>query len=90
MSTVRDNTALNRFELDTEAGTAIATYRRADGVITFLHTETPMALRGRGIASTLIRGALEAARAEGFKVRARCPFVADYIDAHPEFADLPA
>jgi len=90
MSSVRHDTAQHRFELDTEAGVAFATYRRADGVITFLHTETPRALRGRGIASTLIRGALEIARADGLKVRARCPFVADYIARHPEFADLSA
>jgi uncharacterized protein len=88
MSLVRDNAALHRFELDTGGGVAFATYRRADGVITFLHTETPRALRGRGIASALIRGALESARAEGAKVRARCPFVSDYIARHPDFADL--
>jgi predicted GNAT family acetyltransferase len=88
MFSVRDNAALHRFERDTDNGVAFATYRRADGTITFLHTETPRALRGRGIGSALVRGALQAARAEGLKVRALCPFVADYIAAHPEFADL--
>jgi predicted GNAT family acetyltransferase len=88
MSSVRDNAALRRFELDAEGQIAFATYRRADGVITFTHTETPRALRGRGIASALIRGALEIARTEGAKVRALCPFVSDYIARHPEFADL--
>ena len=90
MSSVRHDTAQHRFEFDTEAGVAFATYRRAEGVITFLHTETPRALRGRGIASSLIRGALKIACAEGLKVRALCPFVADYIARHPEFADLSA
>jgi hypothetical protein len=45
MSSVRDNAALHRFELDVEGRIAFATYRRADGVITFLHTETPRALQ---------------------------------------------
>jgi predicted GNAT family acetyltransferase len=90
MTEVRDNAALHRFELDAEGQVAFATYRRAGGVIAFLHTETPPALRGRGIASRLIRCALELARAEGMKVRPLCPFVADYIAAHPEFADLTA
>jgi len=90
MPAVRDNTALHRFELDAEGQIAFATYRRADGVITFMHTETPRALRGRGIASALIRGALQAARAEGFRVKALCPFVSDYIARHPEFIDLVA
>jgi hypothetical protein len=57
-------------------------------VITFTHTETPLALRGRGIASRLARGALEAARAQGLKVVAKCPFVSAYIAKHPEFGDL--
>lgn len=90
MRPVRDNTALHRFELDVDGGTAFATYARADGVITFVHTETPRALRGRGIASMLVHGALEAARRKGLKVRALCPFVSDYIARHPEFADLAA
>ena len=88
MPEVRDNTVLHRYELDTEGGVAFATYRRQDGVVTFLHTETPRALRGRGIASALVHGALDLARAEGLKVRARCQFVADYLAEHPEFADL--
>lgn len=88
MSEIRNDTTRNRFELDVDGEIAFATYRRAGGVITFLHTETPPHLRGRGIASRLIRGAFEQVRAEGLKVRAFCPFVADYIAAHPEFADL--
>jgi uncharacterized protein len=90
MPAVHDNTALQRFELDTGGQIAFATYRRAEGVITFMHTETPRALRGRGMASALIRGALEAARADGLKVKALCPFVSDYLARHPEFADLVA
>jgi len=35
-----------------------------------------------------MRGVLEDVRAQGFKVVPRCPFVADYINRHPEFADL--
>ena len=85
---VRDNAALNRFELDADGHVAVAYYRRTPGVITFTHTEVPPALEGHGIGSALTRGALEAARAEGLKVVPRCPFVSAYISRHPEFADL--
>ena len=54
MDSIRNNTAINRFELDVESQTAVAYYSIVDGVITFTHTETPMALRGRGIASRLV------------------------------------
>lgn len=46
-SPVRNNTALNRFELAAEGGTATANYRLSSGKITFFHTEVPPALRER-------------------------------------------
>jgi predicted GNAT family acetyltransferase len=87
-SPVRDNTARSRFELDADGGTAFSNYRLSPGVITFLHTEVPPELEGRGIGSRLVQGALEAARAQGLKVVPRCPFFAHYIATHPQFADL--
>lgn len=85
---VRDNAELRRFELDVDGQTAFAKYRLVEGVITFVHTETPPALTGRGIASTLIRGALEQVRAKGMKVIPQCSFVSHFISKHPQFADL--
>jgi uncharacterized protein len=85
---IRNNTQLNRFELDVDGHTAVSYYKLAPGVITFTHTEVPQELSGRGIGSRLARGALEAARAQGLKVVATCPFVSAYIGKHPEFGDL--
>ena len=85
---VRQNAALSRFELDADGGTAVAYYRRDGDVMTFHHTETPAHLQGRGIASRLVRGALEQVRAHGLKVVPRCSFVAGYMARHPEFNDL--
>ena len=85
---VRDNTALNRFELDIDNHIAFSEYRRSDGLLTVLHTEVPGELEGRGIGSRLVRGLLAIARAEGLKVRPLCPFVRAYMDKHPEYADL--
>src|ERR1700738_2222062 len=48
----------------------------------------PRALRGRGIASELVEGALRLIRADGLKVVAGCGFVVDYLRKHPEFADM--
>ncbi|MGO9698938.1 MAG: GNAT family N-acetyltransferase [Xanthobacteraceae bacterium] len=85
---VHDNPALSRFELDANGVTGVANYKLAGGVITFTHTEVPEAARGRGIASRLIEGALDAVRARGLKVVPRCSFVRAYLDKHPEFRDL--
>ena len=88
MTDVRQNTLHHRFELDVDGHKAVAYYRLAPGLITFTHTEVPKALSGRGVGSTLVQGALEAARTQGLKVVAECPFVRGYIGKHPEFADL--
>ena len=88
MPAVRDNPALSRFELDVEGAVAFANYRRAPGTVIITHTETPRGLRGRGIASELVQGALELIRADGAKVVAGCGFVVDYLRRHPEFSDI--
>ncbi|MFO1117464.1 MAG: GNAT family N-acetyltransferase [Beijerinckiaceae bacterium] len=87
MAEVVDNKAHNRFELEADGETAIAEYRIADGAIYFTHTETPYRLQGRGIASRLVRGAVEQARAQGLKVVPRCSYVADWLKKHPEFRE---
>jgi uncharacterized protein len=90
MAAVRDNKALSRFEMDVEGAMAFANYRMTPQAVIITHTETPRALRGRGIASELVKGALNLIRADGRKVIAGCGFVVDYLHKHPEFADLTA
>ena len=88
MPAVRDNKALHRFELDVEDQVAFALYRDTPQAVIITHTETPRALRGRGIASDLVKGALDMIRADGRKVIAGCGFVVDYLHKNPQFADL--
>jgi predicted GNAT family acetyltransferase len=90
MSDVIDNKAQHRFELAVEGGIAFANYRLMPQALIITHTETPRALRGRGIASELVQGALELIRADGHKVIAGCGFVADYLRKHPDYSDLVA
>jgi predicted GNAT family acetyltransferase len=85
---VTDNPARHRFELTVDGHTAFAAYALAGDVITFVHTEVPKELAGRGVGSTLARGALDNVRARRLKVIAECPFIAAYIAKHAEFADL--
>ena len=86
--TVSDNPAQQRYELAVDGHVAASYYEIADGVITFVHTEVPPELGGKGIGSKLIKGALDQVQAEGLKVIAQCPFVKAYIEKHPEYADL--
>ena len=90
MNQVRDNTAQRRFELDAEGAVAFANYRLTPSAVVITHTETPRALRDRGIASELVAGALDLIRADGHKVIAGCSFVVDYLRKHPEYGDMVA
>ena len=83
---VRDNKAQSRFELDAGGAVAFANYRLTPSAVIITHTETPRALRGRGIASELVEGALRLIRADGLKVVAGCGFVVDYLRKHPEIS----
>jgi predicted GNAT family acetyltransferase len=88
MTDVRNNTDKNRYELSVDGHLAATYYRIADGVITFVHTEVPDALAGRGVGGKLVKGALDQVRAAGLKVVPQCPFVRAYIEKHPDYADL--
>lgn len=85
---VTDNPRAGRYEMQVAGRTAFITYHREAQVVTLLHAEVPQELSGQGIGSALARGTLELARAQGYKVVARCSFVASYINAHAEFHDL--
>jgi predicted GNAT family acetyltransferase len=85
---VVNNKTQHRYELTVESRIAATYYSLADGVITFIHTEVPPELGGRGIASRLIRGALDQVRADGLKVIAQCPFVKAFIEKHADYQDL--
>jgi predicted GNAT family acetyltransferase len=78
-----------RFVL-TEQGADLAhlEYVVRDGVWFITHTYTEPAARGRGLAAQVTRAALDAARVEQVRVRPVCPFVVDYVSAHPEYSDL--
>jgi uncharacterized protein len=84
-----DNPGAARYEIycdDQRAG--CVTYRRDADKIVFLHTEIDDRFEGHGLGSRLAAAVLEEARAQHRRVVARCPFIARYIEQHPEYADL--
>ena len=87
-STVTNNSAHNRFEMETPAGLAVADYRVDGRTMTIFHTKVPVGLRGRGYGARLVLGALVEARRLGIKVVPQCWFVREFVDRHPAFADV--
>lgn len=88
MSEVTDNQAEQQFEMEAGGALAFLTYRVQDGARYLMHTEVPGELRGRGLGSRLVRGALDRVRAEGERVVPLCPFVAKFIERHAEYEPL--
>ena len=87
---VRHEAARQRFVAAVHGGReAVLEYRvAAGGILDYYHTFVPAEARGQGVASRLTSFALDHAREHGYRVRPSCPFVARFVAAHPEFADL--
>ena len=77
-----------QFELEHDGHVASLQYTVAGQVLALIHTEIPESLRGSGTASTLVKSALGWAREHKMKVDVVCPFVAGYLETHPEYLDL--
>lgn len=87
--TVRHNVDRSRYELvvdDQVVG--IADYDTVGEQLVFPHTEIEAALRGHGHGAALVRGALDDVRRRGHTVVPHCWFVRQFIDEHPDYADL--
>ena len=86
---VRKNVEKKRFEVLLGDGeVATLTYAESGDVIALIHTLVPQAHEGKGIASTMARTALEYAKANNLRVAPFCPYVATYIQRHPEYQPL--
>jgi predicted GNAT family acetyltransferase len=87
--TIRDAPEEVAYVIDVDGTRAgRAEYRMSDGRHVFTHTETDDSFSGQGIASRLVKYALEDVRAREGRVVPLCPFFASYIKRHPEYEDL--
>jgi predicted GNAT family acetyltransferase len=85
---IENNQDAQRWEAHLDQHMAVAEYRRRGDTVFFIHTEVPRELEGRGVASTLVKAALDDARTQHLAVVPFCPFVAGYIRRHPEYKAL--
>jgi uncharacterized protein len=79
----------NRYELLLDGRRiGLLAYHRRKHRIALTHTEVTPACEGRGFGSRLAAAALDDAREQGLTVVPLCPFIAGYIDRHPQYRDL--
>lgn len=70
------------------AGKAEYNDRGPAGGRVFTHTEVDPAFSGQGLAGKLIGYALDDVRTRGLVAVPQCPFVAKFVQGHPEYLDL--
>ena len=82
------NQATGRFEAYLDGETAFTEYVLHNGAMVLPHTVVPPAFEGKGVGSALAKAALGYAREHSLAVKPKCPFIAGYIQKHPEWADI--
>ncbi len=86
---VRHRPEAGRFEVALEDGeVAHLAYRLDGGAMHIHHTEVPPRFEGRGVASALVRAAVDHARASGLAIVPLCSYVRVWLRRHPGHADL--
>lgn len=87
--TITDAQDAGRYEavLDGELA-GVLEYVFKHGRLALVHTGTEPGYEGRGVASALVRFALDDARRRGLLIIPICPYVRSYLERHPEDADI--
>ncbi|MBC3539616.1 GNAT family N-acetyltransferase [Rufibacter sediminis] len=85
---IKNNPAAHRFETTVDGSTAVVEYRLKGNVITVLHTKVPKELEGQGIAAALTKQVLTYIADEKLELVPLCPYMAAYLQKHPEYQTL--
>jgi predicted GNAT family acetyltransferase len=86
---VRANEDESRYEIVVDGTVAGFTQYMLEGQrADFVHTEIDDRFEGHGLASQLIRAALDDARSRGWQVLPYCRFVTQFISKNAEYRDL--
>ncbi|MFK5647522.1 GNAT family N-acetyltransferase [Ornithinimicrobium sp. LYQ121] len=81
--------AQSRFEaMSGEEVVGYLSYEIVGSTVDIQHTVVEPAHRKKGVGAALVEEALREIRAEKLRVRATCPFVAEFIQEHPEHQSL--
>lgn len=83
--TLVHNKEKQQFEFHIEGAMALIAYRWKGNDIMLIHTEVPVSLEGRGIASNLVLQVFQFVEKNDIKIIPLCPFVVAYLKRHTEW-----
>jgi Predicted acetyltransferase len=75
----------SRFETLIDGNLAYVEYIPFRGGLNFTHTWVPKELEGQGVASLLVKFALDYTKENNLEVIPTCPFVKAFVKRHPEY-----
>jgi predicted GNAT family acetyltransferase len=86
--TVRKATERSRYEAVIDGlVVGVADYREDGDHVVFPHVEVTPKWEGQGVATALVREALDEVIAAGKSITPLCPFVVRFVGEHPEYAE---
>ncbi|MBL8298801.1 MAG: N-acetyltransferase [Rhodanobacteraceae bacterium] len=80
--------AAGRFFAQVNGYQCVLDYRLTGDRMSIVHTWVPAQIGGRGIAASLTRAAVDAARTAGWKIEPLCSYARVWFERHPEHRDL--
>lgn len=88
MTTLIHNAKESKYEFHIDEHVAYITYDDQNGKMHLTHTVVPEALAGKGLAKTLLEAVLEQIKKDNKKAVARCSYIVNYQQKHPEANDV--
>jgi predicted GNAT family acetyltransferase len=85
-----NNEAIHNFELFVDGHRAFIDYQKKGDKYFLIHTEVPIDLEGRGVASAIVDKTYKYLEAGGFKIVPYCPYIKVFLKKHPEWERLMA
>lgn len=87
--TVHNDPENDRYVIEVDGDTAgFTVYHIRGGRYFFVHTEIDREHSGQGVGTTLARFALDDVRSKGAQIVPICPFIASFVERHPDYQDL--
>lgn len=80
----------NRYVLEKDGEqVGLTDYTMRGNAMHITHTEINPQMRGGGLGAEMVQGVLDRVRSETeYRVVADCPFVADWLEQHPDYHEL--
>ncbi|MBA6415521.1 N-acetyltransferase [Colwellia sp. 6M3] len=86
--TLEHNVEESKYEFHIGEHIAYITYDDQNGDMHLTHTIVPDALAGKGLAKTLLEAVLQQIKKDNKKAVAKCSYIVNYQQKHPEASSL--